>query len=102
MVRLLHRLRRIYADKYAEDVFRARLKTIGVCEYKFEMESGFESGNEWRIIDVGGSRSQVCRTHSILVSSLMHVCSDVSVLGYPYLLRNTNPARGASNMGTFL
>ena len=43
----------------AEDVFRARLKTIGVCEYKFEMESGFESGTEWRIIDVGGSRSQV-------------------------------------------
>lgn len=44
----------------AEDVFRARLKTVGVCEYKFEMEAGFESGTEWRIIDVGGSRSQVC------------------------------------------
>ena len=42
-----------------EDVFRARLKTIGVCEYTFQMESGFESGTEWRIVDVGGSRSQV-------------------------------------------
>lgn len=42
-----------------DDVFRARLKTVGVCEYNFEMEAGFESGTEWRIIDVGGSRSQV-------------------------------------------
>ncbi|KAI0701994.1 G-alpha-domain-containing protein [Cytidiella melzeri] len=42
-----------------EDVFKARLKTVGVCEHKFEMESGLESGTEWRIIDVGGSRSQV-------------------------------------------
>ncbi|KAI0341384.1 G-alpha-domain-containing protein [Trametopsis cervina] len=41
-----------------EDVFKARLKTVGVCEHKFEMEAGFESGTEWRIIDVGGSRSQ--------------------------------------------
>lgn len=45
--------------RHTEDVFRARLKTVGVCEYKFEMEAGFESGTEWRIVDVGGSRSQV-------------------------------------------
>jgi guanine nucleotide-binding protein alpha-1 subunit len=51
--------RRVHRVFLAEDVFRARLKTIGVCEHKFEMESGFESGTEWRIIDVGGSRSQV-------------------------------------------
>lgn len=45
----------------AEDVLHARLKTVGVSEYKFEMEAsaGRDAGTEWRIIDVGGSRSQV-------------------------------------------
>jgi len=42
-------------------VLKARLKTVGVCEYKFTMEVsiGRDYGAEWRIIDVGGSRSQV-------------------------------------------
>nr|GAT48866.1 guanine nucleotide-binding protein alpha-4 subunit [Mycena chlorophos] len=42
------------------DVLRARLKTVGVSEYTFEMEvsAGRETGTEWRIVDVGGSRSQ--------------------------------------------
>lgn len=44
---------------YADDVLKARLKTVGVSEYRFHMEAGTESGTEWRIIDVGGSRSQV-------------------------------------------
>jgi hypothetical protein len=37
------------------------LKTVGVSETSFEMEApaGREAGTEWRIIDVGGSRSQV-------------------------------------------
>jgi guanine nucleotide-binding protein subunit alpha len=45
----------------ADDVLKARLKTVGVSEYKFEMEvsAGRDSGTEWRIVDVGGSRSQV-------------------------------------------
>ena len=44
-----------------DDVLRARLKTVGVSEYRFDMETtaGRESGSEWRIFDVGGSRSQV-------------------------------------------
>ncbi|KDQ22516.1 hypothetical protein PLEOSDRAFT_1008980, partial [Pleurotus ostreatus PC15] len=43
------------------DVLKARLKTVGVSEYKFEMEipAGRDTGTEWRIVDVGGSRSQV-------------------------------------------
>jgi len=43
-----------------DDVLKARLKTVGVSEYKFEMEAaaGRDSGTEWRIVDVGGSRSQ--------------------------------------------
>lgn len=34
---------------------------MGVSEYRFEMEAaaGRDSGTEWRIVDVGGSRSQV-------------------------------------------
>ena len=46
---------------YSDDVLKARLKTVGVSEYKFEMEvsAARDSGTEWRIIDVGGSRSQV-------------------------------------------
>lgn len=42
-------------------MLKARLKTVGVSEYKFEMEvtAGRDSGTEWRIVDVGGSRSQV-------------------------------------------
>ena len=43
----------------ADDVLKARLKTIGVSEYKFELEAGPQSGTEWRIVDVGGSRFQV-------------------------------------------
>lgn len=43
------------------DVLKARLKTVGVSEYKFKFEMGVSHGcgTEWRIIDVGGSRSQV-------------------------------------------
>ncbi|KAI8986680.1 G-alpha-domain-containing protein [Trametes punicea] len=41
-----------------DDVLKARLKTVGVSEYSFHMEAGPETGTEWRIIDVGGSRSQ--------------------------------------------
>lgn len=54
---------------YVDDVLKARLKTVGVSEYKFEMETsiGRETGTEWRIVDVGGSRSQVCRFFFSLV-----------------------------------
>lgn len=56
-------LERITSLRYMptdDDVLKARLKTVGVSEYKFEMEvtAGRDSGTEWRIVDVGGSRSQ--------------------------------------------
>ncbi|TFK49298.1 G-alpha-domain-containing protein [Heliocybe sulcata] len=59
----LNDIERITSLKYTpteDDVLKARLKTVGVSEYKFEMEAsaGKESGTEWRIVDVGGSRSQ--------------------------------------------
>ncbi|KAI9452267.1 G-alpha-domain-containing protein [Russula earlei] len=41
-----------------DDVLKARLKTIGVSEHKFEMEAGDQRGTQWRIVDVGGSRFQ--------------------------------------------
>jgi hypothetical protein len=51
----------VHGSPPADDVLRARLKTVGVSEHTFEMEStaGREAGTEWRIVDVGGSRSQV-------------------------------------------
>jgi hypothetical protein len=50
-----------------DDVLRARLKTVGVSEYKLELEAsaGQDTGMEWRIYDVGGTRSQVCARLSI-------------------------------------
>jgi len=59
----LNDLARMTSPKYVptdDDVLKARLKTVGVCEYRFHLEAtaGSESGTEWRIIDVGGSRSQ--------------------------------------------
>ncbi|TFY55058.1 hypothetical protein EVJ58_g8488 [Rhodofomes roseus] len=57
----LNELPRVTAPSYQpsdDDVLKARLKTVGVSEYRFEMEAGSESGTQWRIIDVGGSRSQ--------------------------------------------
>ncbi|KAH9963792.1 G-alpha-domain-containing protein [Russula dissimulans] len=38
-----------------EDVVRARLRTVGVQEYRFVLESGREAGQEWIFYDVGGS-----------------------------------------------
>ncbi|ETW75758.1 hypothetical protein HETIRDRAFT_481224 [Heterobasidion irregulare TC 32-1] len=58
----LNDLPRLTAHDYFptdDDVLKARLKTIGVSEYKFELEAGPQSGTEWRIVDVGGSRFQV-------------------------------------------
>ncbi|KAL1743993.1 guanine nucleotide binding protein, alpha subunit [Schizophyllum fasciatum] len=59
----LNDLERVTSLRYVptdEDVLKARLKTVGVSEYKFEMEvSAKDTPSEWRIVDVGGSRSQV-------------------------------------------
>ncbi|KDQ53612.1 hypothetical protein JAAARDRAFT_39301 [Jaapia argillacea MUCL 33604] len=41
------------------DIVRARLRTMGVQEYKMKFEKGSEAGREWIFYDVGGSRS--CR-----------------------------------------
>ncbi|KAF8716084.1 hypothetical protein AX14_012437 [Amanita brunnescens Koide BX004] len=59
----LNDLERVTSLRYVpsdDDVLRARIKTIGVSEYKFTMEVsiGRDYGAEWRIIDVGGSRNQ--------------------------------------------
>ncbi|KAL1730434.1 guanine nucleotide binding protein, alpha subunit [Schizophyllum commune] len=59
----LNDLERITSLRYIptdEDVLKARLKTVGVSEYKFEMEvAAKDTPSEWRIVDVGGSRSQL-------------------------------------------
>ncbi|KAE9391741.1 G-alpha-domain-containing protein [Gymnopus androsaceus JB14] len=63
----LNDLERVTSLKYIptdDDVLKARLKTVGVSEYRFQMEvsTGRETGTDWRIVDVGGSRSQVRQT----------------------------------------
>ncbi|KAJ4496453.1 guanine nucleotide binding protein, alpha subunit [Lentinula lateritia] len=63
----LNDLERVTSLKYVptdDDVLKARLKTVGVSEYRFQMEvsTGPEIGTDWRIVDVGGSRSQVRQT----------------------------------------
>lgn len=42
-----------------DDIMRARLRTIGVQEHHVTFENGRETGHEWLIYDVGGSRSMV-------------------------------------------
>ncbi|KAH9942317.1 G-alpha-domain-containing protein [Epithele typhae] len=41
-----------------DDILRARLRTVGVEEYRLTMETAAEKGNDWLFYDVGGSRSQ--------------------------------------------
>ncbi|KAI0312036.1 G-alpha-domain-containing protein [Amylostereum chailletii] len=53
----LNDIKRVAARDYEPsdaDVVRARLRTLGVQEYSFNVE---ESGHEWKIYDVGGTRS---------------------------------------------
>ncbi|KAF8644015.1 hypothetical protein AX16_008731 [Volvariella volvacea WC 439] len=40
-----------------DDVLRARLRTLGVQEYRFVFDHGQSIGQEWRLYDVGGTRS---------------------------------------------
>ncbi|KAI0093378.1 G-protein alpha subunit [Irpex rosettiformis] len=53
------RVATIAYDPTDDDIVRARLRTLGVEEHRFTMESGMSwaSGSEWYIYDVGGSRS---------------------------------------------
>ncbi|KAF8589162.1 G-alpha-domain-containing protein [Ramaria rubella] len=57
----LNDLNRIIAFDYTptdDDILRTRIRTLGVKETRFILESGLDAGQKWDIIDVGGSRSQ--------------------------------------------
>ena len=44
-----------YGLKYdPEDVLKARIRTVGVQEYQFLLETGPDKGREWRVYDCGG------------------------------------------------
>ena len=45
------------AHDLPDDIVRARVRTLGVEEHRFTLESGALPGTEWYIYDVGGSRS---------------------------------------------
>ncbi|KAJ7211163.1 guanine nucleotide binding protein, alpha subunit [Mycena pura] len=40
-----------------DDIIRARLRTVGVQEYRVTFENGHSAGSEWQMYDVGGTRS---------------------------------------------
>ncbi|KAG5635583.1 hypothetical protein H0H81_010729 [Sphagnurus paluster] len=51
---------RVASRAYAptdDDVVRARLRTLGVQEYRFIFDHGRTAGTEWHLYDVGGTRS---------------------------------------------
>lgn len=50
-----------------EDVLRARIRTVGVQEYQFHLETGPDKGREWRIYDCG-------RYHHLFFSALTLTC----------------------------
>jgi G-protein alpha subunit len=48
-----------YSDCAVEDVLKARLKTLGVVEHQFTINTGnIRGAGTWVIYDVGGARSQ--------------------------------------------
>ncbi|KDN34613.1 hypothetical protein RSAG8_12312, partial [Rhizoctonia solani AG-8 WAC10335] len=57
-------LARVAARGYmpsADDILRARIKTLGVQEHRVRFDRGPDKGLEWIIFDVGGARSQRLR-----------------------------------------
>ncbi|KIK95545.1 hypothetical protein PAXRUDRAFT_826893 [Paxillus rubicundulus Ve08.2h10] len=61
----LDALARVTSPRYVptdDDILRARLKTLGVSEHRFQVDTGpFGSpmSHDWRVFDVGGQRSLV-------------------------------------------
>ncbi|KIY71108.1 guanine nucleotide binding protein, alpha subunit [Cylindrobasidium torrendii FP15055 ss-10] len=56
----LDSIERVTALKYVptdDDILRARLKTLGVSEHRFTLKAGNMLSHDWRIFDVGGSRT---------------------------------------------
>ncbi|KAG8761094.1 hypothetical protein FRC14_007875 [Serendipita sp. 396] len=57
----LNDIERVTSEDYIptdDDVVRARLKTMGISDYSFEIDRGPRGTFLWRIFDVGGSRTQ--------------------------------------------
>jgi hypothetical protein len=79
-----------------------------VAEYNFEMEAaaGRDAGTEWRIIDVGGSRSQVRSAfdmlHSLLNMTISMSVSEVSSGPQFALMIDAELLGTLSNLGTIL
>ena len=43
---------------FAEDVLKARLKTMGVVEHTFSIPDVHRRNIDWKVYDVGGARNQ--------------------------------------------
>lgn len=56
----LDSLERVTSLRYVpsdDDILRARLKTVGVSEHRFTLNTGNVMSHDWRVFDVGGARS---------------------------------------------
>ncbi|KAK7045421.1 hypothetical protein VNI00_007674 [Paramarasmius palmivorus] len=48
-----------------DDIIRARLRTLGVQEYRITLDHGRAVGQEWRLYDVGGTRSTLAQSSQL-------------------------------------
>ncbi|KAG8953506.1 hypothetical protein FRC04_002348 [Tulasnella sp. 424] len=57
-VRSILEREKINLSESSDDILNARLKTVGVVEHSFQINTGGDKAVDWRIYDVGGSQSQ--------------------------------------------
>jgi hypothetical protein len=103
----LDSLARITSLRYVpsdDDVLKARLKTLGVVEHTFSLETGKERGVDWKIYDVGG---YVClrtvthgqEVHAKHLSLLVREVKYVSLMATRILCHSRSSHCLASKMG---
>lgn len=64
-----------FLKKYLDDIIRARIRTMGIEEYRFGMENSNGLSCDFYIIDVGGTRNQVTNLLSARLPPVLLPCS---------------------------
>ena len=72
----------LFPRHVSADVLKARLKTTGVAEHTFLINSGSYKGVPWRIYDVGGGREA---NGKLGLLTLMMVNFVTNSVGYPLM-----------------
>ncbi|KNZ71357.1 Guanine nucleotide-binding protein alpha-4 subunit [Termitomyces sp. J132] len=68
----------------ADDILRARLKTIGVSEHRFTLKAGNMMSHDWRVFDVGGARSLRGVQNFHMTRTIVRPNDDASAAWVPY------------------